>query len=143
MNVETILQTKGREVITVRPGESVASAAETLHRRAIGAALVLDESGAVAGVISERDIVRGLATRGGVVLGMKVAELMTSEVETCEPGDAVDHIMAVMTERRVRHLPVQRNGKLVGVISIGDVVKHRLAEIEGEAQSLREYISTA
>ena len=142
MNVETILKVKGREVIVVRPGESVASAAETLHRRRIGAALVLDEDGNVQGVISERDIVRGLATHGGVVLGMKVAELMTSEVLTCEPGDAVDHIMAVMTERRVRHLPVLRNGKLVGVISIGDVVKHRLAEIEGEAQSLREYIST-
>jgi CBS domain-containing protein len=142
MNVETILQTKGREVIAVKPGESVASAAETLHRRRIGAALVLGEDGEVAGVISERDIVRGLASHGGVVLGMKVAELMTSELETCEPGDAVDHIMAVMTERRVRHLPVMRNGKLVGVISIGDVVKHRLAEIESEAQRLREYIAT-
>ena len=142
MNVETILKTKGREVVAVKPGESVASAAETLHRRRIGAALVLDEDGAVAGVISERDIVRGLATHGGVVLGMKVAELMTSDVQTCEPGDAVDLIMAIMTERRVRHLPVLRNGKLVGVISIGDVVKHRLAEIENEAQSLREYIST-
>lgn len=143
MNVETILKTKGREVIAVKPGESVASAAETMHRRRIGAALVLGEDGAVEGVLSERDIVRGLATHGGVVLGMKVAELMTSEVLTCEPGDAVDDIMAIMTERRVRHLPVLRNGKLVGVISIGDVVKHRLAEIEGEAQSLREYISTA
>lgn len=142
MNVESILQTKGREVVSVKPGESVAAAAETLHRRRIGAALVLDGDGAVEGVISERDIVRGLATHGGVVLGMKVAELMTSDVETCEPGDAVDHVMAVMTERRVRHLPVMRNGKLVGVISIGDVVKHRLAEIESEAKSLREYIAT-
>ena len=142
MNVESILATKGREVVAVKPGESVAAAAETLHRRRIGAALVLDEDGAVAGVISERDIVRGLATRGGVVLGMKVSELMTSEVQTCEPGDAVDRIMAVMTDRRVRHLPVMRNGQLVGVISIGDVVKHRLAEIEHEAQSLREYIAT-
>ena len=142
MNVETILATKGREVVTVKPGESVAAAAETLHKRRIGAALVLGEDGSIDGVVSERDIVRGLATHGGVVLGMKVSELMTSDVLTCEPGDAVDHIMAVMTERRVRHLPVLRNGKLVGVISIGDVVKHRLAEIEGEAQRLREYIAT-
>ena len=142
MNVESILAIKGREVVSVKPGESVAAAAETLHRRRIGAALVLDDDGAVAGVISERDIVRGLATRGGVVLGMKVSELMTTDVETCDPGDAVDRIMAVMTERRVRHLPVMRNGHLVGVVSIGDVVKHRLAEIESEAQSLREYIAT-
>jgi CBS domain-containing protein len=142
MNVEAILKTKGREVVAVKPGESVAAAAETLHRRRIGAALVLDEQGAIRGVLSERDIVRGLAERGGVVLGMKVADLMTVDVLTCEPGDTVDRIMQVMTESRVRHLPVQRNGILVGVISIGDVVKHRLAEIESEAQSLREYIAT-
>jgi CBS domain-containing protein len=142
MNVEAILKTKGREVVAVKPGESVAAAAETLHRRRIGAALVLDEQGAILGVLSERDIVRGLAERGGVVLGMKVADLMTADVLTCEPSDTVDRIMQVMTESRVRHLPVQRHGKLVGVISIGDVVKHRLAEIESEAQSLREYIAT-
>ena len=142
MNVETILKTKGREVIAVSRSESVASAAETLHRRGIGAALVLGDGGAVEGVISERDVVRGLASYGGVVLGMKVAELMTVDVLTCEPSDSVDDIMAVMTEKRVRHLPVLRNEKLVGVISIGDVVKHRLAEIESEAKSLREYIST-
>lgn len=142
MNVETILKTKGREVITVKPGESIASAAETLHRRRIGAALVLDEEGAVIGVLSERDIVRGLAVYGGVVLGKRVADLMSTEVLVCEPNDSVDRIMAIMTEQRVRHLPVLRRGKLVGVVSIGDVVKHRLAEIESEARSLREYIAT-
>lgn len=142
MYVETILKTKGREVIAVKPGESVASAAETLHRRRIGAALVLDEDGSVVGMLSERDVVRGLALHGGVVLGKRVSDLMTAEVLTCEPGDPVDHIMSIMTERRVRHLPVVRHGKLVGVISIGDVVKHRLAEIESEAQRLREYIAT-
>lgn len=142
MNVETILRTKGRAIVSVKPAESVASAAETLHRRRVGAALVLDDEGAVIGVISERDIVRGLAMRGGVVLGMKVSELMTVEVLTCRLEDPVDRIMSIMTESRVRHLPVMRNDKLIGVISIGDVVKHRLAEIESEAQSLREYIAT-
>lgn len=142
MNVEAILKTKGREVISVKPGESVATAAETLHRRRIGAALVLDDDGAIRGVLSERDVVRGLAQHGGVVLGMKVADLMTADVLTCEPADTIDRIMQMMTEGRVRHLPVERNGKLVGVISIGDVVKHRLAEIESEAQRLREYIAT-
>jgi CBS domain-containing protein len=125
------------------PGESIATAIALLHARRIGAVLVRDERGAVQGVLSERDVVRGLSDHGAALLDQPVASLMTREVKTCAPDDSIDHIMAVMTERRVRHLPVMDDDRLVGVISIGDVVKHRLAEIESEAQDLRAYIAAA
>lgn len=141
MNVDRILRTKGYQVVSVEPTESVAEAAAVLNRHRIGAALVRNADGAVIGVFSERDVVKGISRHGEACLRLSVKELMAKDVITCTPEDTVDHVMAVMTERRVRHLPVMRHGNLVGVISIGDVVKHRLAEIETEAKALRDYIA--
>jgi CBS domain-containing protein len=111
---------------------------ERLDRNRIGAMVVTDDGRSIAGMVSERDVVRGLAERGSLILQTPVAELMTRHVVTCSPGDSVKHLMALMTERRVRHLPVVVNGELTGIVSIGDVVKSRLQELETETSVLRE-----
>jgi len=141
MYVETILRKKGDTVVTVEPDCLVSQAAQTLHEKRIGAALVLDAAGAIAGVLSERDIVRGVALNREACLSMTVKELMTRPVITCSPGDSIEQIMELMTERRVRHLPVMDDGMLIGIISIGDVVKQRISEIEHESQALKQYIA--
>ncbi len=142
MNVEGILKTKGSKIVTIGPDESVAEAARTLKRERIGALVVSDDGQKVLGIVSERDIVSGLADPGMKnLLEIKVSKLMTSEVLTCNPEDSVQHCMSVMTERRVRHLPVVRDDKMVGLISIGDVVKNRLEELESEAGFLRNLIA--
>jgi CBS domain-containing protein len=105
--------------------------------------VVVEESGAVAGIISERDIVHGVAAKGSVCLEQKVAELMTRRVHSCRLEDSVTDLMGRMTEARIRHLPVLEDGRLCGIVSIGDVVKNRLEEIEFEAEQLREYVTTA
>jgi CBS domain-containing protein len=143
MNVETILRTKGREVATIRPGETVASAADMLISRNIGALVVSENGQSVDGIISERDIVHGLTDRGADLLSLEVAEVMTRRVVTCDPGDTIDQLMAEMTNRRIRHFPVVEDGRLCGIISIGDVVKSRLDEVEYEARSLRSFIAGA
>jgi CBS domain-containing protein len=143
MDVKTILRTKGRNVTTIQPDASVAHAAELLRQRNIGAVVVVEESGAVAGIISERDIVHGVAAKGSVCLEQKVAELMTRRVHSCRLEDSVTDLMGRMTEARIRHLPVLEDGRLCGIVSIGDVVKNRLEEIEFEAEQLREYVTTA
>ena len=142
MNVAQILKHKGRRIIAVRPGESIADAARVLSREGIGAVLARDPSGKVVGIISERDVVRTLAQHGDKALAMSVAECMTRDVVFCTPHDSIDRVMSMMTSRRFRHLPVQDRGELVGIISIGDVVKQRLEETEMEAQALRQYIAT-
>jgi CBS domain-containing protein len=142
MYVATILRKKGDAVITVEPTCLVSRAAQILHDNRIGAALVCNAANKVVGVISERDIVRGVARHHDTCLKMTVEELMTSPVISCAPTDGVDHIMGLMTERRVRHLPVLERGKLLGIISIGDVVKQRISEIEHESEALRRYIAT-
>ena len=141
MFVETILRKKGDTVIAVEPDSLVSSAAQVLHENRIGAALVRNKAKRVIGIISERDIVRGMACYRDACLTMRVEELMTSPVVTCAPTDSIDHIMELMTERRVRHLPVMDHGKLVGIVSIGDVVKQRISEIENESEALRQYIA--
>jgi CBS domain-containing protein len=137
-----VLKEKGRRVVTVTPAQTVASVAEVLTDNRIGAAPVIDEQGRLAGIISERDIVRGLSRHGGAALTLTATELMTTDVRTCSPGDAVVELMEIMTNQRIRHLPVVENRELQGIVSIGDVVKQRLAEAQMELEELRRYIAS-
>jgi CBS domain-containing protein len=140
MNVETILRAKGRAVATIRPDETVDAAVKQLVARNIGALVASEDGERVDGIVSERDIVHALALHGSGLLALTVAEVMTQAV-SCDPDQSVGGLMAEMTNRRIRHFPVVRNGRLCGIISIGDVVKNRLDEIEYEAKSLRSFIA--
>lgn len=143
MNVTDILKRKGSEVITTSPTQTLAELVGLLSRHKIGAALVTQADGAVAGIISERDVVNAIAHHGHAALAKQVSEVMTGEVVCCYPSDDLTAVMTLMTERRIRHLPVMRDGELKGLISIGDVVKHRLEEAEQEVGALRSYVSGA
>ncbi|HEV2264657.1 MAG TPA: CBS domain-containing protein [Stellaceae bacterium] len=143
MNVNDILKAKGREVATVAPDATVADAVRLLHGRGIGALVVSADTNRLDGILSERDIVHALAERGVTVLDMRVAELMTRRVVTCAPNDTIAELMGEMTRRRIRHLPVVDRGRLAGLVSIGDVVKNRLEEMESETTSLRQFIAGA
>ena len=140
MYVEDILKVKGADVITTAPGETVGATVRLLNVRRIGAVLVRDSAGNLAGLVSERDIIRAIAVNGERALEMLVRDVMTSEVVTCRPTDTISEVMKVMTVRRFRHLPVVEGGELKGIISIGDVVKHRLEESEMETRVLRDYV---
>ena len=140
MHISDILNAKGTEVIATGPAETVAATARLLNYQRIGAVLVRDAKDNVVGVISERDIIRGIAVNGARALDMEVRELMTREVVSCKPTDTISEVMRVMTTRRFRHLPVMEDGTLKGMISIGDVVKHRLDESELETRVLRDYV---
>ena len=142
MFVAQILDDKGHEVATADPGESVANIAATLTERHIGAMPVSSSGGALVGIVSERDIVAALADSGRDVMDRPVEEIMTRRVITCTRSDHIDDLMARMTEGRMRHLPVLEGDVLVGIVSIGDVVKARMSEIEAEAQALKDYIAT-
>ena len=142
MFVARILDDKGHEVVTADPGESVAGIAATMAERRIGAMPVSSPGGSLVGIVSERDVVAALAERGRDVLDRPVEEIMTRRVITCTRADHIDDLMARMTEGRMRHLPVLEDGALVGIVSIGDVVKARMGEIEAEAQALKDYIAT-
>jgi CBS domain-containing protein len=126
--------------VTVGPGQTIASVAKVLTSNRIGAVPVIDEKDRLVGIISERDIVRSLSENGALTLTLPVERLMTHEVATCSPGDQLDDLMGVMTNRRIRHLPVVENGALQGIVSIGDVVKQRLDEVQFEVEELRRYI---
>ena len=144
MIIESILASKGREVRTVEPDAAVAETLRRMRQERIGALVVSDDQTSIAGIISERGIMDALADRGVAVLGERVASVMTSKVFTCSRQDRVSAVMALMTNRRIRHVPVvEHDGRLGGIVSIGDVVKHRLDEIRGEAEAMREYISGA
>jgi CBS domain-containing protein len=143
MNVETILRNKGNWVATVRPDATVAAAVDLLHEHRIGALVVSADGEGVDGILSERDIVNALADRGADLLSRNVDQIMTHKVVTCEPGDTVSDLMAEMTNRRIRHFPVVADGRLRGIVSIGDLVKSRLDEVEFEASSLRSFIAGA
>ncbi len=143
MDVESILQGKGRAVVTIRPDAPITAALAALTERNIGALVVSADGEAVDGIVSERDIVRGLADRGGAFLADQVAAAMTRPVVTCGPRDKVADLMMLVTNRRCRHLPVVDGGRLCGIVSIGDLVKSRLDEIEHEARSLRSFIAGA
>jgi CBS domain-containing protein len=143
MNVEQILASKGREVRTIKPGASLEEALHRLRADRIGSLVVSENETHLIGIISDRDILNAIADHGTKVLGETVASAMTEKVFTCSCADRVSAIMALMTSRRIRHIPVvERDGQLAGMISIGDVVKHRLDEIQGEAEALREYIAS-
>jgi CBS domain-containing protein len=143
MTVKAILSRKGRDVTTIAPAATLSDAVQLLAQQRIGAVIVTGADGRVAGILSERDIVRVLAERGAAVLNENVATVMTRKVLTCNEAETVAVIMERMTTGKFRHLPVTDQGKLAGVISIGDVVKWRVHEIEGETNALREYIATA
>lgn len=141
MNVHAILAGKGTAVATVGQQASLADAAEQLRERGIGALVVSADGTSIDGIISERDVVRALASHGASALGKSVASVMSTDVVTCADADPVEHLMELMTDRRIRHLPVaDGDGKLAGIVSIGDVVKTRLAQLEVENRALNEYI---
>jgi CBS domain-containing protein len=141
MNVKSILAAKGSDVATVSQAASLADAAQQLRDRGVGALVVSGDGRAIEGIISERDVVRTIASHGAGALGRTVGSAMSTDVVTCACGDGVDRLMALMTERRIRHLPVvDDDGKMAGIISIGDVVKARLQHLESENQALFEYI---
>lgn len=139
MKVAHILKQKGSSVKAVRPSTSTLELARFLSQEGIGATIVSDDGASIAGIISERDVVRGLARHGQKLLGIPVSELMTTAVITCLPDDSILDVAAVMTQRRIRHLPVKDGDGLAGIITIGDVLKLRLAEMQLEANVLRDY----
>ena len=142
MTVAAMLKLKGPEIVSVAPRDTIASAVALLAEMKIGAVVVCDEGGALVGILSERDIVRGLGEHGTDVMGHTVDSLMTANVKTCTVSDTADGLMQRMTDGRFRHMPVlDGDGKLAGVISIGDVVKRRISQLEHETEAMRDYIS--
>jgi CBS domain-containing protein len=141
MLVSQILKQKGDRVLSCSPHESLTAAADRLNAHRIGAMVVLDERDRVAGIISERDIVRAIAGFGSSALSSPVASYMSRGIVYADPKEDVDTLLSRMTDRRIRHLPVCENGKLVGVVSIGDLVKAKIAETEAEAAGLKAYIA--
>ncbi len=142
MLISQVLFAKGDKVFTASPGDSIEAAATRLWARRVGSLVVIDEAGDVVGILSERDVLRAVAEGGGADLGRPVADFMTREVILAGPSDTVDAILARMTDRRIRHLPVCHERKLVGIVSIGDLVKTKMAETEAEAEHLRAYIAS-
>ncbi len=140
MKIAAILDTKGHTVHSVLPWHTVAEVVERLGKVGVGAVLVCDENKVMKGIVSERDIVRALRRHGAALLPMPVSEVMTRYVETCEPDETVAHAMARMTAGRYRHLPVMSEGRLVGMVSIGDLVKNRVREMEMETGVLRDAV---
>lgn len=130
------------DLVTAAPNQSIDSVAKLLAQHRIGAVPVTDGQGRLIGIISERDIIRGMSQHGDAVLALPVEHLMTREVRTCTPEEPIVELMEIMTNRRIRHLPVVQNGVLQGIVSIGDVVKQRLSEAQFELEQLRKYISS-
>ncbi|MBG1231858.1 CBS domain-containing protein [Aestuariivirga litoralis] len=143
MSVAHILKQKGRDVITAAPSDAVKAVAKTLAEKRIGAIVILGAAGAIEGIVSERDIVRAVADEGAAALAKPVSAIMTRGVKSCAEHDNESALMALMTQHRIRHLPVVTNGKLTGMISIGDVVKFRIEEIERDAADMKAYIAGA
>ena len=143
MIVNRILSLKGRDVATIEPSQTLSEAARVLAERRIGALLIVDGRRPVAGIITERDIVRAIAMHGARALEEPVSRFMTEKVLTCTGETSINHVMELMTQQKFRHVPVVEAGSLSGIISIGDVVKLRLEEVEAETQAIKEYIATA
>lgn len=141
MHVDGVLRLKGSDVVTIGPNATLLDAAQLLHRHRIGAVIVSGPAGVIDGILSERDVVRAVAEGGANALGNPVRSVMSADVVRCAPTDTIDQLMSAMTERRIRHLPVVDGGALVGIVSIGDVVKRRLAEVQDETQALQDYIT--
>jgi CBS domain-containing protein len=141
MTVAAILDHKGHEIVSSRPDDALEAIARLLSEHRIGAVLVRDAAGSVLGILSERDIVRAIAAHGASALSMTASAVMTREIVYGCPTDTVDKVLSTMTERRIRHLPVVHEGKLIGFVSIGDVVKRRIADVEEEADQLRQFVA--
>ena len=140
MRIADVLSNKGAAVATIAPETTVSQLLASLAALNIGAMVVVGADG-LAGIVSERDVVRELHKRGGGLLGQPVSEIMTTVLATCTPQDTVDHLVVLMTQNRVRHVPVLDDGRLAGIVSIGDVVKTRMEEFETEQQHLQDYIT--
>ncbi|HET9565547.1 MAG TPA: CBS domain-containing protein [Mycobacterium sp.] len=140
MRIADVLRNKGGAVATITPETSVSDLLTELAEHNIGAMVVVSAESLV-GIVSERDVVRKLHEHGAELLELPVSEIMTTMVATCAPSDTVNHLNAVMTTKRVRHIPVLENGRLVGIVSIGDVVKQRMDEMETEQRALQDYIT--
>jgi len=143
MNVKTILAAKGGDIVCIEPTADLSAATKLLSAHRIGAVLIQGAGGHLAGILSERDIVRALSEHGAAALKLPVGQVMTREVATCGEDETVASIMERMTEGKFRHMPVVTRGKLAGLVSIGDVVKQRVEEIERESEAMRDYIRTA
>lgn len=140
MRIADVLRTKGGAVATITPETSVSGLLNELSLHNIGAMVVVSTDGVV-GIVSERDVVRKLHEHGSDLLRLPVSEIMTTMVATCTPTDTVDHLTAMMTTKRVRHIPVVENNRLIGIVSIGDIVKQRMEELETEQRALQDYIT--
>lgn len=140
MFVSDVLSQKGGLVFTVTPGTTVGQVCQQLSTRRIGSVLVVDRLDHIVGIVSERDLVHALAVNGKAALELEASRVMTRDVVTCDPDDSIDHVMEMMTRGRFRHLPVVHKGELLGLVSIGDVVKARLEETRHETEALRAYI---
>lgn len=141
VSIASILDRKGREVKTATPRQTVSDVVAALRERDIGALVVVDDEGHVVGIVSERDVVRRIAQVGTDVLDLHVEDVMTAPVHTCAPSATIDELMEQMTERRIRHLPVCEGDHLVGIVSIGDVVKERFEELRQQTRQLEDYVS--
>ncbi|GAA2801153.1 CBS domain-containing protein [Crossiella cryophila] len=141
MRIADVLRTKGSTVATVEPGNTVTELLTVLAEHNVGALVVVGPDGTVVGIVSERDVVRRLRERGAELLSGTVAEIMTAAVVTCTPQDTVDNLTVLMTERRIRHVPVLVDGRLAGIVSIGDVVKSRISQLEEDHEHLQAYIA--
>ena len=142
MNVKTIIGSKGHSVITALESDKISNVAASLKANQIGALVISNDGVQVDGIVSERDIVHGLVEHGSALLDREIGLVMTRDVVTCSLEDSIDDLMAKMSDRHIRHLPCVEGDRLCGMISIGDVVKYRLVEIEAEAEALRAYIAT-
>ncbi|MBX3582659.1 MAG: CBS domain-containing protein [Rhizobiaceae bacterium] len=143
MTVRAILEAKGHDVVTLGPNEKISEAIRLLADHKIGALVVTNEDRKIVGILSERDIVRMLGHKGAEALDLVVRDVMTPKVKICNEQHTVNEVMEIMTRGRFRHLPVEKNGQLDGIISIGDVVKRRIEDVEREAEQIRSYIATA
>ena len=143
MTVSIILAAKGRDVASIEPNAPLSAAVALLAEKRIGALVVLGVDRRIVGILSERDIVRALAEHGAQTLDMPVSQVMTRRVSTCTEGETIPSIMERMTQGKFRHVPVVDQGRLAGIISIGDVVKHRLQQMESDSAAMRDYILTA
>lgn len=143
MTVRAILDAKGHDVLTLGPNETLADAIRTLAERRIGALVITNGDRKIVGILSERDIVRVMAREGAAALDLPVRSAMTPKVRICNENHTVNEVMEIMTEGRFRHLPVEKDGLLHGIVSIGDVVKRRIEDVEREAEEIRAYIATA
>lgn len=143
MTVKAILDSKGREVVTMRPEATLAEVCAVLAQHRIGAVVMTDQADGIVGIISERDVVRAVGEHGAKALDEPASSVMTASVKVCREEHTINEVMEIMTRGRFRHMPVEEGGRIAGIVSIGDVVKRRIEDVEREAEEIRTYIATA